>query len=230
MTRGCATLRLLIPVFFVAATLRADSIIANGDFHLGLADWTTFTTSNGTLGAGEPQVMTFSPDGINTYDAVQFQVGQALQINNVDLEGGGIFQMVSLAGGTIHLTLDLAVQGSTSENLYGGFAQLLIDSHPVAGYDFGALTAGQVKTDTLNVDELVSQGTHTVAVEYLRPATSDFTTPYQYVYGFQGEDDVPEPSNLGLSFLTIVALLCGRSRPARAIRRYLGRRQNMGTP
>lgn len=222
MTRRSATLCGVLSAILLTATAHADSIISNGNFEHGLTDWTAFTTPNGTLGAGEPQVLAFSPDNVNTVNAAQFQVGQTT--SGGTLEGGGIFQNVTLPGGFIQLSADIGAQGGTSSNLFGGFAQLLIDMHPVAGYDFGALQAGEIKTATLNVDEFVASGQHTVAVEFLRPAASDSTTPYQYFYNFQADDEAPEPSTVGLLLAGLAFLaMRGRSRFGRSARpRVLG--------
>ena len=203
----------------LTVTAHADSIISNGNFQQGLTSWTTFTTSNGTLGTGEPKVISFSPDTVSTYNAVQFQAGQLTHTSSVDLQGGGIFQTVTLPGGYIQLSADIAAQETTSTNLFGGFAQLLIDMRPVAGYDFGAMMQGEIKTASLSAYELVDSGQHTVAVEFLRPATSDGSTPFQYLYHVQGDDTAPEPSSillllLGLAFLA----LRGRTRIGRSAR------------
>ena len=189
----------------------ADSIISNGNFQQGLTGWTNITTADGTLGPAKPQVTPFSPDGVNTYDAAQFEVGQAAPSNVVDLEGGGIFQTIALPGGGVQISVNVAAQGGTSANLYGGFAQLLIDTKPVVGYDFGALQAGEIKVATLSVDELIASGNHTVAVEFFRPAAVDAASPFQYAYQFQDLVDAPEPSTFLIGGLSLLLLVyCGK--------------------
>jgi hypothetical protein len=216
----------LIAVLLTAAAAHADSVISNGGFQQGLTNWSTFTTSNGTLGTGEPQAVAFSPDNANTYNAVKFEVGQVVQTSGVDMEGGGILQFVTLPGGMVNIQANIAAQGGTSTNLFGGYAQLLIDMQPVAGYDFGMLQQGQIKTATFTVDELVQSGQHSLGIEYWRPAGSDTTTtPYQYVYnfnattGFDASVDAPEPSTIGLLLLGLAALaMRGRTRLGRSAR------------
>lgn len=201
----------LVCLVAASAVAHADSIISNGNFQQGLTGWTSFTTANGTLGPAEPQVTSFSPDGMNTNDAAQFEVGQAAQSSVVDLEGGGIFQTIALPGGGVQISVNVAAQGGTSANLYGGFAQLLIDTQPVAGYDFGALQAGEIKVATLSVDELIASGNHTIAVEFMRPATVDAASPFQYAYQFQSLVDAPEPTTFLLGGLSLLLLVyCGR--------------------
>jgi hypothetical protein len=211
MIRGGVTRWVLFSLAFASAVAHADSIISNGNLQQGLTGWTPFTTANGTLGPAEPQVAPFSPDGVNTYDAAQVEVGQAAQSSVVDLEGGGIFQTIALPGGGVQISVNVAAQGGTSANLYGGFAQLLIDAQPVAGYDFGALQAGEIKIATLSVDELIASGNHTIAVEFTRPATVDAGSPFQYAYQFQGLVDAPEPSTFLIGGLSLLLLVyCGK--------------------
>lgn len=199
---------MLLTVFLTVTVLHADSFISNGTFQQGLTGWTPFTTPGGTLGPSDPQVVAFSPDNTNFYDAAQFQVGQATpNFNPTDLQGGGIYQNVLLPTGNIQLTVDIAAVGGTSTNLYGGYAQLLIDMQPVAGYDFGALQAGQIKTAVLTVQELEAGGTHSVGIEFQRGAGADNSTPYQYAYQFEGDTETPEPSTFGLMLTALAGCL-----------------------
>jgi hypothetical protein len=177
------------------------------------------------LGTAGPQVVEFSPDTTNTYTAVQFDVGQVVQTSGVSMEGGGIMQFVTLPGGMVNIHADIAAQGGTSTNLFGGYAQLLIDMQPVAGYDFGMLQQGQIKTATFTVQDLVASGQHSLGIEYWRPAGTDGATPYQYVYnfnasyGFDASVDAPEPSTIALLLLGLAALaMRGRTRHGRSAR------------
>ena len=219
MTR-CATRWVLGLFLFSAALAHADSVISNGNFQQGLTNWNTLTTANGTVGPFNPQIVPFSPDGVNTYNAAQLQVGQSVATTPVDEEGGGIFQNVLFTGAPVQISADIAVKGGTTANLNGGFAELLIDMQPVLGYDFGALQAGEIKTSTFTWQEIAPAGTHSIGIEFLRPATQDATTPYQYVYNVDGftADEVPEPSTIMLIAAGLLLLARSRRRVARASR------------
>lgn len=213
MTTRCAPRWSLLPVFVITAALaHADGIISNANFQQGLTGWQSFATSNGTLGANEPQVVAFSPDGgAHNFDAAQFQVGQETAANAADQEGGGIFQNVILPGGSFQLSVNIAAQGGTSANLYGGFAQLLFDSQPVAGYDFGLLQQGEIKTQTISFTDIAAAGNHSIGIEFLRPATTDSTTPFQYVYEWQADTETPEPDTAVLLGGALALLLLHRA-------------------
>jgi hypothetical protein len=78
--------------FFLSAPAHAD-LITNGDFQTGtLAGWTVFTTSNGSDGAGLPNVVSFNTTGGGASDAAQFNVGEI----NFDRtpQGGGLSQTI----------------------------------------------------------------------------------------------------------------------------------------
>ncbi|HXS93744.1 MAG TPA: PEP-CTERM sorting domain-containing protein [Candidatus Limnocylindrales bacterium] len=217
-----AILRVSAAAMLFCAGAYANEVISNGNFSAGLTGWTVFTTPNGTNGTGEPTVATFTPVSSPAETAVQFDVGQATG-GSMDFEGGGLSQTVNLAAGMLNVSVGIGAQGGTSFNLFGGIAELLIDSQPVAGYNFGSLQAGQVVSSTLTYDALVADGPHTLAIEFLRPATSDNTTPSQYAYDFSADEfsDVPEPSSAGF-FLLGIAGLAGYYKAMRG-RTHLGR-------
>ncbi len=89
---------MLALVLGAAGTVDAN-LLTNGDFQTGsLAPWTAFTTGNGTNGAGFPNVVSFDTTGSGASLAAQFQVGEVTFTGAQ--EGGGIFQSLTLAGGT----------------------------------------------------------------------------------------------------------------------------------
>src|SRR5450432_2160948 len=76
-------------------------LIQNGEFTLGhLQDWTTFTTSSGTLGfPPDPKPVSFDVTGSGVQRAAQFQVGQAGDVGTE--EGGGIMQTIVTKAGEL---------------------------------------------------------------------------------------------------------------------------------
>src|SRR5271154_4151690 len=71
----------------------ADTI-TKGNFDTGnLEGWTTFTTANGSVGAGLPNVTPFNTTGSGISDAAHFNVGEV----NFDFtqQGGGLFQIIN---------------------------------------------------------------------------------------------------------------------------------------
>jgi len=199
----------------------ADEVISNGNFSGGLTGWTVFTTSNGTPGAGEPSVLPFTPPGGSQGNAVQFDVGQNVADGSGDPEGAGIEQTVTASAGLLTGSVGIAEQGGTFFNIFGGIAEVLLDSQVVAAYTFNSPNPGQVQSTVLSFQKIVTDGDHTLAVAFQRPATSDITTPYEYAYGFTASDDVvPEPSTwIPCSFgLAVVLAARGRTKFGRSAR------------
>lgn len=79
----------------------SQTSLVNGDFETGdLSGWTVFTTGNGTVGGpAYPKVVPFDTDNDGTAsNSAQFLVGQVI-FDPDEPEGGGIYQVVSLAAG-----------------------------------------------------------------------------------------------------------------------------------
>src|SRR5215469_6911480 len=91
-------------------TASAGPILVNGDFQTGdLTGWTTFTTSNGTNGAGLPNVVSFDTTGSGASLAAHFNVG-AVNVDGTE-QGGGLDQSFNIAtAGTYPFFLDIASQ------------------------------------------------------------------------------------------------------------------------
>ena len=153
-----------------------DKPLSNGDFETGdLTGWTTFTTTNGTLGSGYPQVVLFdiNNDGKATYSA-QFSVGQASN-ENLTKRGGGIFQNVHLAQGEYLITADIAVAFGTplvGSATQGGLFELLVDEVVVASSNFGYVDAGTTERSLLASVPIYTTGAHEIAVRITRPGDS----------------------------------------------------------
>lgn len=143
---ACATFttKLLATALILGLGTAAQATpLINGDFEAGnLNGWTTFTTVNGTLGTGFPNVVSFDTnnDSVATNSA-QFRVGQVSFQSGV-YGGGGIYQMVSLGAGSLSISADIAALGGpVVSNLSGGLFELLLDGVLLDSHDFGRILA-----------------------------------------------------------------------------------------
>lgn len=222
MSLESATLKLIAAGILLCGPALSNDIISNGNFNAGLTGWTVFTTPNGTAGVGEPTVTSFTPPGDSPVNAVQFDAGQLSSMAN-DWEGAGISQTFTASGGLLDISAGIGVQGGTSFNLAGGQVNLLLDSQPVAGYSFGPVDSGQIAASTITYSQLVASGPHTLSIEFLRPYSSDSTSPFQYAFDVQANDEVPEPSSkvlfgFGLFGLAVYQAMRGRTQIGRSAR------------
>lgn len=211
--RGAALQRLSLALFLCLGAAHANSFIFNGGFETGnLNGWTPFT--NGSLGTTMPTVVPFDTTGAGASDAAAFHVGPVTTAGLAPQGGGiyqeGIYQSVVLpSSGSYSIFADIAAANpGLDANGFAGTAQILIDMQPVWGYDLGALNAGDVVRQAINTNVIISAGTHSFGIEFLRPAMATAFTPYQYVDNFWVEDqaDAPEPSTFALLFFGLAVL------------------------
>ncbi|MCH7713483.1 MAG: hypothetical protein IIC99_07655 [Chloroflexi bacterium] len=164
------------------------NLFTNGDFETGdLSGWTTFTTGNGTLGTGYPQVASFDTngDGASTMSA-QFSVGQAdTTISSPDVpkyQGGGIYQTVDLAGGDYSLTVEIAAHdsGSNFGNGEAGKFELIVDGQLMDSHDFKQINSNASKHSLLAAMPGMTAGAHEIMIRITRPA-GEANTLTQYI-------------------------------------------------
>lgn len=145
--------------------------IANGDFSGGLAGWSTFSTANGTTGAG------FGASNAGAH----FQVGQLGAAGHG--AGGGISQNVNVGGGQYTISANLASFNpmSTNKNQDGGTVKLLVDGKVAAKYNFGEIGASQTLHHSLSTTLNLTGGTHEIRFEITRDYLANKNTPEQYL-------------------------------------------------
>lgn len=198
-------------IFGVAAEATG---LVNGDFETGdLTGWTTFTTTNGTVGEGFPKVQLFDTNNNGTAsNSAAFRVGQ------IDFEGsggtprgGGIFQEVSLGDGDLNISVDIATFDTRGDNSSGGIFELLFGGVVVDSFDFGNIAENVPEFSVLSYMDNIVAGTYQVGIRMTRPYTQNSYTPVQYVDDFQlsgSAVDVPEPTST-LAFLGISTFAAG---------------------
>jgi PEP-CTERM motif len=191
----------------------ADTI-TNGNFADGtLAGWTVFTTSNGTDGAGLPNVMPFTTTPVGTSDAAHFNVGE---VNfNFTQQGGGLFQTINApASGSYTLTENFASQDNVGKNVDAGTFSILIDGVTVASDDLGSFAmAGQLLRGSFNETFVLTAGSHVFETEITRHFLSTGpTTPDEYIDNIsltssaKGVALTPEPSSIVLLATGVLGL------------------------
>ena len=170
----------LLGVFAIPAAASTSTLLTNGDFESStLSGWTTFVTTNGTIGA--PAVVPFDTTGSGASYAAQFDVGQVVFNAGVP-EGGGIYQSVSTPAGLFDVSADIASDNSavSGVNLSCGRFELLVDGDVVASHDFGPCQ-GVVRSRLSATGVALSAGTHEIRVRITRPFTNLQITPAEYV-------------------------------------------------
>jgi hypothetical protein len=169
-------------VIFAANPAQAVSL-NNGNFETGdLTGWTVFTTTNGTNETGRPDVASFDTTGSGASNSARFQVGQVAFASGVPA-GGGITQNVTLSGGILNLSVDVAAFGPGG-NSSGGIFSLLLNGAVLDTFDTGNYTANTFRRDILTASTNVTAGIYSIGIQMTRPFTTTATTPSQYVDNF----------------------------------------------
>jgi len=207
----------IIAVALVALPCSGAPILINGDFETGnLNGWTTFVTTNGSLGT--PTVTSFDTDGNGLPSpAATLKVGQVV-FSEGNFAGGGIFQNFSTSFGLFNLSADFAVSNlSTSANASGGRFGLYVDGTLEGTWDLANVGPNAIVRSSLTHALLLSAGTHELRILVTRPYLTgegpNGPTPFQYI------DDVvvapiPEP-NATFLFVSGMLGIWVRSRIAR---------------
>lgn len=195
-------------------TLLAAELI-NADFETGdLGGWTTFVTSNGSIGGsyGLPVAESFDTTGEGASYGAKFQVGQVASSPGV-YAGGGIYQDVELDAGYYLMTVDVAAYYATGNSEFGRF-ELLIDGVVADSVTFGtSWDNGTTFRDSLSA-YLTCTGaeTHEVRIRITRsrligPALGQ--SPFQYVDNVTLVS-VPEPATMALMGFGVLGFIVFR--------------------
>lgn len=208
-------------ISFAVAVSGAQASVINGGFDTSdLTGWTSFTTSNGTLGDFPlPQAAMFDVDGDSLVSSsLKLSVGYNIAPCSfpgfgcpLPTEGGGIRQSIFLGNGIYHFSADLAVENTP---LYGGLNgdggtfSLMLDGIVLDTLSFGEVLAGSVQRGTLAFNGLVGEGNHDFQMLITRNyAQAD--SLFQYVDNI-AVAQIPEPDTLGLLAMGCVCVAWGR--------------------
>jgi hypothetical protein len=186
--------------------------LINGGFESGdLTGWSTFTTAQGTLGTGFPQVIQFDTnnDGSTSLTA-QFRVG-GVQGSGFG-GGGGVSQTIQLLEGNLNIAVDIAAVGGSANNGEGGIFELYFDGNIVDTFSFGGINTAITEYGTLSaVLPTIAAGQHDIAIQMRRPFEVGSTTPTQYIDNVVLTGSaVPEPTGLLLAAQAILLVAAGR--------------------
>ena len=169
----------LVGVGQISAEVLKTTDFENGKF----SGWTTFSTSNGTLGGvGFPSVAMCDPSGmVSPSRCLQVQVGQLhyAPVHEVQ-QGGGIELMTKTVSGIIHLSARVGVtyhSPNKKRNLHGGLFEWVIDDQVVADLDVGPIEDGATVQHQFTGTLAVAAGLHTIQLRMTRPFRSGTGQP-----------------------------------------------------
>src|SRR5262249_1057352 len=110
-----------------------------------------------------------------------FKVGQASSVLGSQ-QGGGITQTVTLPGGSVSFSADIAAMGnSLAGNIEGGGFNVLLDGVTEDTGDMGIIGPGAVIRKTLSFKTTETAGAHTLEILITRPFIVTPAAPEQFI-------------------------------------------------
>jgi len=144
-----------------------------------LSGFSSFADTNGTVGTGFPNVVSFDTTGTGASPAVHMQVGSTGA--PAGQAGGGIFKNFTTQLGTMTVTADVAAF-SAAGDAEAGLFQLLVDGVVVNSTDLGPIAANATDRGTLAITMAVTPGPHEIRFRVTRSLASVAgTSPEQYI-------------------------------------------------
>ena len=175
--------------FFIGLLLGGSSsvsaeILMTTDFESGsFSEWTTFSTSNGTLGGkGFPSVTVYDHAGIVAPSrCLQVQVGQLQYAPVHDMQQGGGIELTTMTGsGILQLSARVGVtydSPNKKRNLDGGLFEWVVDDQVIAGLTIGPIENGAAVQHSFTGKVPVTAGRHTIQLRMTRPFRSGTGQP-----------------------------------------------------
>jgi hypothetical protein len=212
-------------------------LVTNGDFQTGdFTGWTLYTNPDGQIGsdayAGDlsnsasprppkpatPSVQLFDVTGSGASLAATFDAGKDTS-SPTSPGGGGIYQTINTAAGTLDVNLDIAVWVPLFSNGDVGTFSVLVDGTVVDSHAFGGVdtgfpdsTSGAILRSALSGSIALAAGSHDLRISIERPYGNSIDTPLQYVDNISANltpAPVPTPAAgwmMGSALLALVAI------------------------